>query len=249
MGNVRKNNEDNFFINGEYKSNSDANHHGIFDQNKYSVYCYAVCDGMGGYEYGEKASLEAVKSLNDVYSEKKTFNLVESILLANKRVCELTNDGNKVKMGTTIVVLQIKGKNARFANIGDSRLYLFRDNSLKQLSQDHTTARQLIELGIIDSEQVRQNKKNHELTQYLGINEEEFLIEPFCGDSIVVKKGDVFLLCSDGVTDMLSDEEICDLLKAHKTSESSKDDVKKIIEKTLDNGGKDNITVVITRAI
>lgn len=232
-----------------YKKSTDTDCYDVFDRQKHSSYCYAVCDGMGGYEYGEKASLEVMKCLEKEYSQEESIDLRESILFFNRTICALTNGTDNKRMGTTIVLLHIKGKTATFANVGDSRLYLFRDNDLNQLSQDHTTARQLIELGVIDKDQARQDKKNHELTQYLGINEEEFLIEPFCGESVTVKKGDVFLLCSDGVTDMLSDEEICSILMEHKKDEFSQNDVERIIEKALDNGGKDNITAVIARVV
>lgn len=113
---------------------------------------------------------------------------------------------------------------------------------LTQLSVDHTQAQMLLEQGIITPEQALTHRDRHVLTQHLGIFPEEMVVEPHCAEPVELKEGDIFLLCSDGLTDMLSDDEICAVLLGETALEVK---AHALINAALANGGRDNVTVVL----
>ena len=247
VGNVRNDNEDNFFINGKTLDISIKGTAIVEDKSDGGL--YAVCDGMGGEASGEIASAIAVNTLHEYYlktlAQKSSFNEVVSLYSdeANARMCAeiLENDGKR--MGTTFAVLYIENNIAYIYNIGDSRVYLLRDSKLKQLSQDHTQIRRFLEMGILTAEKARTHPERHKLTQHLGIFPEEMVIEPFVAKPVNIKDGDIFLLCSDGLTDMLDDKEIEDIMEQMKNPHEI---AEKLVEAALTNGGKDNVTVIIS---
>ena len=134
-------------------------------------------------------------------------------------------------MGSTLAGLLFSGNVAWAFNLGDSRIYQLHDQKLTQLSVDH-----------VDSRPLSGNRKaKPSLTQHLGISEEEFLVEPSMISCTLVP-GDTFLLCSDGLTDMLSDEEISEILVDHSSLSSQ---VERLIDFALERGGRDNITIIL----
>lgn len=249
VGKVRSNNEDNFYCNGLYKSNKDEK--SCFYNLEYSDnIMLAIFDGMGGNSYGEEASLEGVKSLekymteNNMEIEEQTFfDIVEFI---NKNICER---GKKLgaKIGSTVVMLYICKGAANVVNIGDSRAYLYRAGKLKQLTTDHTEADLFMklqkELGV--SYGMPQKSMKNILTQHLGIDEEEFILEPSIADKMSVKKHDIYLLCSDGLTGMISDEKIIDILSQNTSLEVKRNMLK---SEAIFAGGNDNITLILLEA-
>ena len=248
VGNVRDKNEDNFFLNGKTLDASikdtaievDTSDSGLF----------AVCDGMGGEASGEVASAIAVGALSEFYKQTLEQNASFSEMIesyadeANARICAEINKNNGKRMGTTFVVLYLKNDIAHVSNIGDSRAYLLRDNQLKQISQDHTQIRRLVEMNILTAEKARVHPDRHKLTQHLGIFPEEMVIEPFSAEPVALVDGDVFLLCSDGLSDMLEDKEIEAIMNQHTTPQ---DTAQKLVDSALLNGGKDNVTVIVAR--
>ncbi len=243
-GRVRENNEDNFFICGTYKKDVLLNRHGTEHNEICEEYLFAVCDGMGGEEFGERASLIAVETLNE-YWQNKCFNINDYIKKTNSKICDEIENNNGTRMGTTLAVLHIKNSIAYAYNIGDSRIYLLRENKLEQISKDHTQTERLIRMNIITPEEARSHPERHKLTQHLGIFPEEMIIEPFESE-ISVNVGDIFLLCSDGITDVLCDEEICKLLRK---ANSIKECLKMLILKAIKKGGTDNVTAVIVKVL
>lgn len=240
-GNVRTDNQDNLYINGVYRqdiSNNSVFRHRAFSEDNALV---AVADGMGGGKYGERASLEAVKALDNV--EKSTEGILRYLNKRNDVICALM-DGNG-RIGTTFAGLYINEKNVEIINIGDSRIYRFADGELSQLSRDHTVAQQMVDFGVMDKAEVADHPEKHKLTQHLGIFPSEFIIEPFT-TQIDAYINDVFLLCSDGLTDMLDDTEIESVL-------NQPGDVEKwaelLYEEATQNGGKDNITILLLQVI
>lgn len=147
-------------------------------------------------------------------------------------------------MGSTAVLLNYEFGKVRVTNLGDSRAYLFRNKKLHQLSVDHTTENHMREIqksmGI--SKSIEESGMQHALTQHLGIPEEEFLLEPAESEWIPVQKGDLFLLCSDGLTNMVKNDQIAEILGARASLRAKKE---RLIQEALDNGGKDNITVIL----
>jgi len=265
IGYTRDANEDNFFLNGHTLDPNIMGTVSLADISNSGV--YAVSDGMGGEENGELASLIAVNTLDELYRHMNgqdiAFDKLLNIYLheANARICTVIDENNGRRIGTTIAIVYIQDGFAYVANIGDSRVYLFRDNQLIQLTEDHTPIRSLVSRGIITEEQARIHPERHMLTQHLGIFPSELLIEPYVAKPLEMQDGDTFILCSDGLTDMVTDDEITQII----TSDLKKTPVQKLkfwgkayqnkagniaeqlIDSALINGGKDNITVLVAK--
>lgn len=247
IGKLRMNNEDNFYCNGLY--NKDISKKSFFYNAKIKtnvLNVFAVFDGMGGINYGEKASLAVTQVLDNYLKAIKKNDMVfdgEYILKkANKVVCKIANNLGE-KMGSTAIILMVDGEEAKFYNLGDSRGYLFRNGNFYQMSVDHTEENSM---NIIKKQfgiQCEMNKNiGNTLTQYLGIEEEEFILEPAISKTIRIHEKDIFLLCSDGLTNMVSVEEIAEILDKNIELSQKR---KCLIEKALIAGGKDNITIIL----
>ena len=240
-GKVRKNNEDNFYYYGKCL---EANNNGLknpvsFEECLKRGILLAVFDGMGGENFGEVASYAAARQLQQTervfsdffipekqYLERLTEQLNIAVVNAKKEM--LTE-----RMGSTMVSLYFAGKYVYVCNVGDSRAYRLRDGEFLQLSVDH-----------IEKRPGREGKKAP-LTQHLGIEPEYLQIEPFIAKG-KVERGDRYLLCSDGLTDMLTNFEICDIMLQSEDVESC---VNNLIHAALEHGGRDNITAIVCRLI
>lgn len=241
VGRVRSNNEDNYCLFGKYRENTDVNLKYDIGTIILGQTAVGVFDGMGGEEAGEAASLMAATAflpckLDEVEEEAK--RQVQSV---NEEICrKMKKDG--IRMGATAAVLYLDEGHAVSCNVGDSRCYLMRKKVLRQLSVDHSEARKMMELGILTPEEARRSMSRHRLTQHLGIFPDEFMIEPYFSPVIDLRPGDVFLLCSDGLTDMLSDEEIGTILDEWEHAENMAD---VLVSVALRHGGKDNVTALV----
>jgi PPM family protein phosphatase len=250
-GYVRDNNEDNFFFDGKYLKMQPVNCYELSFEKTQSDYLFAIFDGMGGENAGEKASLIAVEALEKYHKqfgkilknvEEKIEYLEEYIEYANKLICEMSEqDIQKNKMGTTFTCLSVSAVGAQVFNLGDSRVYMLRDNIIVQLTTDHTEAERLVRLGIISKEASREHKSKNILSRHLGVPPEAGKIEADIYKIDEIRGGDYFLICSDGLTDMVSDKEIQKtFLGRQETSDISNE----LINKALNNGGIDNITAM-----
>jgi len=243
-GLVRTDNQDNLYINGFYREdisdNSVIRHINAADNRG----LYAVADGMGGEMHGELAALEAVRSMGGIDLSDGQVSMSKHIETSNGVICEMIMDSG-ARIGATFVGLCITSTRADIINIGDSRLYLLRGGELRQLSRDHTPVRQMLDIGVITEEAARKHPDRHKLTQHMGIFPAEMIIEPH-NACIDVEDGDAFLLCSDGLTDMLEDGEIKEILE---TDGSLRSKAESLYEKAIGNGGKDNITVLIVEVM
>lgn len=253
VGKKSRINQDNFFANGFINEKNKSRIKKSFIAKK-AEQLLAICDGMGGEAKGEIASYIAVRKL-------ETFRKRYSSLLArfdehmdvyvhhaNKAICEYIEGNGGVKMGSTAVVLCVnpqKGE-AVSGNIGDSKALMFREGKLKKLSEDHNEAQSMVNLGIITEEEARTHSAKSKLTQHLGIRPDELVLEPFVSDTVILKKGDIFLLCSDGLTDMLSYDSIEKIMKEEK---SAKKIANKLVTEADAAGGKDNTTVIVAEVI
>lgn len=198
-GPVREANEDSIYF--SYPENN--------FQNAFAM----VADGMGGHNAGEVASKMACEMFMRLLRDKTITNakvfLKDAIEEANKFIKNASEKNAEYKdMGTTVVTLLIQNGNATFAHVGDSRLYLYRDGVLKQLTTDNTLVNQMLKDGEITEEQARVHNMRNVITQALGTTKE--IMHSI--SSIAVEKGDRFLLCSDGVHDVVSNEELEALL-------------------------------------
>ena len=238
-GRIRKNNEDNFFFDGKCleAENDGLKNPAYIDSPMKRGLCYAVFDGMGGENFGEIASFAAARKMQQtertlgdyLISEKKYLNRLSVSL--NEAVLQAKREQCTDRMGTTMVALYFSGRYVYVCNIGDSRAYRLRDEEFLQISEDH-----------VEHRPGREHKKAP-LTQHLGIDPEDMLIEPYIAKG-EVKKGDMYLLCSDGLTDMLSNLEISCLMH---DSECVDECVERLIQAALEKGGRDNITVIVCR--
>ena len=246
QGKKRNNNEDNLYFDGSYM-NSD--NHGLPSIEKTVLSLdddgfFCVFDGMGGGDYGEVASYTASKTTKEFLETGTNINPCD-ITPSLTKMCEVINQavyevGEKLgssRMGSTLVGLYFHEGQAWVCNLGDSRCYLLRDGRMKQISEDHTDEEFMKENGIT-------GRKPY-LTQYLGIDPDEMTIVPSI-KSYVLNRGDRFLICSDGVTDMVDDQTICNNLARYQDPDEC---VEALIQAALDGGGKDNITAIVLEVV
>lgn len=167
---------------------------------------------------------------------------------ANNAICTFIQENNGERSGSTMALLCIspEKKEAVASNVGDSKVFLYRKSELKKISEDHNQAQTLVNLGMITEDEARTHKDKSKLTQHLGIFQDEMVLEPYITDNIIIEKDDLFMICSDGLTDMLSYDEIGNILN---DNISLKDKCKKLVEKANEKGGEDNITVVLAGLI
>jgi len=219
---------------------------------------YMVADGMGGHQAGEVASRVAVEMINESYSKwskdhvppdeifgfpdeslsREGNYILGSIRLANRVIYEMACEYEQYNgMGTTIVSLLVGSGLIVAANVGDSRMYLVRDNRIERMSKDHTIVAEHAEMGVMTEEEAARSPLRHILTRSLGSTEnvdaEVFEIEPSSEDR--------FILCSDGLTDLATDEEI---LKVAQKETDPQRLCRRLIDLALERGAHDNTTVV-----
>lgn len=243
-GALRQTNQDNLFVNGAWREDI-SNHEVISFSDVSEEGIYAVCDGMGGESFGEEASLLAVRHLKAVSPQEFYERGPEYLLGMNQDLCHLMRQRH-TRIGSTIVALTVSEERVRVINVGDSRAYLLRAGRLTRLSCDHTQTQRLVNMGLLTQEQVATHPDRHKLTQHLGIFPEEMIIEPYVYSLTFLCRGDLFLLCSDGLTDMLSDNDIVRTIQQNTRLKNRTDC---LYHAAMQRGGKDNITVLMIQVI
>lgn len=226
VGMVRENNEDSLLVRPPY--------------------LFAVADGMGGCAAGEIASRATLKAFEAAthdlrlgYEGDASSILREAFQRANTHVYKMAISNEAYTgMGTTMTAVYLQKDNTAYvAHIGDSRLYLFRHNTLMQVTRDHTYVGKLLEEKVISREEAKIHPQRHMLMRAIGVEEHiELDITPF---SYAI--GDRLLLCTDGLSDMLSEMEISTIMQQQDLEQAADG----LIERALDNGGRDNVTVVV----
>lgn len=239
-GRVRTNNEDNFYFAGRMLpvENRGLSAGVSMEAALSGEVVFGVFDGTGGEKYGEEASFAAARAAKEgreglseyVLPARDCLNrLMDAMNLA---VCRRARELKASRMGSTAVVMLFSGNFAYAANLGDSRAFRLRNGELLQLSVDHTDAALLQEQGIVG--------RKPGLTQHLGIWPEEMVLEPYIAKGEIQPK-DRYLLCSDGLTDMLSNMDICALMKEEGSICRLTD---RLVAAALEKGGRDNVTVI-----
>jgi len=223
-----------------------------------SLGLYVVADGMGGHLAGDVASAMAVELINKSFRrwrkeetpEDELFGypdeslsrqgnyVASSIRLANRVIYEMAGEYEQYHgMGTTVVLLLVTPGRVIAANIGDSRIYMVRAERLERLSRDHTVVAEQIEMGVMKPEEAMNSPIRHILTRNLGsaekVDPEVYELEP--------SHNDRFILCTDGLTDVVRDEEILQMTQQEDHPEPL---CRKLVEKALSRGAPDNTTVV-----
>jgi protein phosphatase len=197
---------------------------------------FAVADGMGGAQAGEIASKLAATALQG----GPEGDVVELIQEANRRVWERSAEDEAVSgMGTTMTVALVNGEVVRIGHVGDSRAYLIREATLAQLTEDHSLVAELVRSGKLSPEEAEIHPQRSVITRALG-TEPEVDVDAF---SVPPRTGDVFMLCSDGLTAMVADEAILELVDRNRAD--LKAAAKALVDAANRQGGEDNITVVL----
>ncbi|CAN5777601.1 protein phosphatase 2C domain-containing protein [soil metagenome] len=223
-GKVRKNNEDSLLV-GEGQDTS----------------LFVVADGIGGFEAGEVASSIAVETLKDLDPESSFDDAIQE---ANRRIISAAKDDNNLSgMGTTVVAIRFGGTDdeptAEIAHVGDSRAYLLRDGELKPLTEDHSLVAELVRSGDLTRAQAAEHPQKNLITRALGADDDVDVDTT----TIEVEDGDRILLCSDGLSDMVSEDRISEVLAEPAGKPESP--VRQLLAEALEAGGTDNITVVL----
>jgi protein phosphatase len=220
---------------------------------------WVLADGMGGYNAGEVASGIAVKTIVDMVTEackrekrgdiesstgymRQTIVLRDAIHRANKVINQTAQSQPQCEgMGTTLVASLFYDNRVSIAHVGDSRMYRLRGNRFEQITMDHSLLQELVDRGFYSQEEAQRSTNRNYVTRALGV-EANVEVEV---QEIEVQKGDYFLMCSDGLPDMVEDEDI------HLTISTFANDVRtvgeQLIKLTNDNGGRDNVSVILVR--
>ncbi len=204
---------------------------------------FIVADGMGGHKAGDYASKMTVETMVREISascERDTVGIFgRAIENANELVCRAAaTEADLEGMGTTVVAATCRGNYLQAANVGDSRLYIVSEKKIQQITRDHSLVEEMVRMGIISREEARVHPDKNKITRAVGASEK---VEPDFF-TVELKPGELVLLCSDGLTNMLEDEEIRMIICG------ARDIVEKaqgLVEAANRNGGKDNISVIL----
>jgi protein phosphatase len=242
VGRQRQHNEDSYLVADEAK-------------------LFLVADGMGGHAAGEIASRIAVDSISefilhtkeddgtwphayDEHFKRSTNRLMAAVRLANTRVLEaMRKDARLRGMGTTVVACLADGETMSVAHVGDSRAYMIRNNQLQRITNDHSWVFEQVQAGMLTEAEAEKHPLRNVITRALG---GALQVTPDASE-IEVKEGDVFLLCSDGLTGMVPEDEI---LKVVTQSNGDLEKAcQKLIEEANERGGLDNVTAILVKAV
>lgn len=205
---------------------------------------FVVADGMGGHRAGDLASRYTVDTLVGEICSSKNDNPItivsNAILSANsKLIAKAGESEDYTGMGTTLVVATVLGSSLYVANVGDSRLYLY-DGDLKQITRDHSLVEEMVSIGKLDRSEARTHKQKNIITRAVGTSE-DIMADFF---EVEIKPGNVVLMCSDGLTNMVEDSVIAQVLQKDLSAEQMAGELFKLAN---DNGGSDNIAIVIIK--
>lgn len=210
---------------------------------------FVIADGMGGYLAGEEASRIAVEEISSMVMEcveakdvptmhEIINNRIEAI---NRQIMEFSSKHlGGMASGTTLSIGIVKDNNLYIAHIGDGRVYLIRDSKIRPITQDHTYVAELVKGGIISSDEALTHPDKNKVTRALGFSENylpDFYHEP-------IKENDIFVFCTDGLYEHLSDEEILEIIMKNPPEKASSELIKAVNQR----GGNDNVTVIIAWA-
>jgi len=207
-----------------------------------------LADGMGGHQAGEVASAMAIDLVNQYFENASERSGVlnyrdivsDSITLANSAIFELSKTKpDCAGMGSTVVVAYFDGEKVYVGHVGDSRLYRYRDSELHQVTEDHSLVQELVSRGLLSKEEAIESTNKNLVTRALGI--EESVVIDVADEAW--QPGDVYLLCSDGLNDVIRDTVISEILESYRDNLEQALDA--LIETVNSNGGPDNVSVIL----
>ena len=245
IGKKRKNNEDNFYFNGLYMDETQRNSGGLFNlASGEPTQIYAVCDGMGGEEGGEDASISAVRALLQYSGKNEEVNGTKQLKVLLQEISDEIEENARKKgfhSGTTIAMAVICDDAIRIVHVGDSRVYCLEDGKLVRKTTDHSEVQRMYSMGLITREEMDTHPKRHVINQFLGMPRSSAAFSPAISDEEQLKEGQRYLICTDGLTDMIKDPVIEKILT---DSINAEDAVRQLTVEALNNGGKDNVTSI-----
>lgn len=213
-----------------------------FESENYSV--YIVADGMGGHNAGEVASKMATEAVIDFFrinytNDGKNCILKEAVEFANRKVFKISNSLSEFSgMGTTTVAGLVLDDKVQIANVGDSSCYGFDGDALVKITKDHSLVQELVDIGSITEQEALNHPKKNVITRAIGTTE-EVKVDIF---EVELNRFELFLLCTDGLTNEVQEDKILNILKEEKDLNTA---CEKLVESAKDNGGRDNVTVML----
>lgn len=207
---------------------------------------FIVADGMGGHKAGEYASKYTVETICNCiersFEKNPTLILQKAIETANAHIRKRASEDISLEgMGTTVVAATCLGRYLQVANVGDSRLYVVNEE-IRQITRDHSKVEELVRIGVLNREEARSHPDKNIITRAIGASDD--VVADFF--SVELAEGDIVLMCSDGLTNMLEDEEIREILNGKGELEEKG---RKLIEAANAHGGKDNIAVILIETL
>lgn len=205
---------------------------------------YVIADGMGGYVAGEVASRILVDTVRDALASVYCFDetaLKKAILFANDAILETVRENPKYSgMGTTATIFHREGGEIVWAHVGDSRLYLIRQQLLRQITRDHSLVSDLVANGSITPEEARTHPKRNVITRAVGVGA-ELIVDT---GAFSVAEHDILVLCSDGLTSVVPDEEICAMILQCPKGENV---AERLVQRAIESGSHDNISTIVVK--
>ncbi len=247
VGRVRKNNEDSFFIDSKCRHIYGRAECDCYLELRKSAHIYALFDGMGGEAYGETASALAaarLEGMNETFlsasPSELPFYMNEYIRTANAAICDMLEERRVDRGGCTFAAVCLSSDSAYPFYLGDSRIYLYQNGTLLQITEDHTLAVRNIKAGVYTEEEAKNSPDHHRLTGFIGADSARMGLDCQPCMPVRLKSGVKLLICSDGLSDMCEKEQICSLL-----SEETDCAAKTLVNAALENGGRDNVTCIV----
>ena len=243
-----ENNQDNYFINGVYnqQSHTDCQDTIVCESGRA---LFAVSDGMGGEKFGDAASYTISKQLGEIYNKTTHLNQVDVQLAlerANEEMQTRMEQERLGQIGSTVVTLLIADEKVYISNLGDSPAFLYRNGKLTQITHDHTEGQAMLEAGVLSIDQLKVHPSKNRLTRFIGMLSDVFLFETEQYEPIVPTDNDILLLCSDGVSGVLSSDEIKVLLCGQKLAISAAEE---IVNEAIKRGSRDNSTAIVIKIL
>lgn len=248
IGNLRSNNEDNFYFNGCRMTINKINSGFATNYTESKTFhLFAVCDGMGGLEGGERAATICAEGLSDLDRllpvETMKQRMTKCIMRMNEAVIQDAKvTGKGQKEGCTLALLYLRDNRGYVANVGDSRVYLLRQGKLEQVSMDHSMVYRMWMNGELTLEQMRKHPNANAITHYMGMPIQKVQGDFIYFNDFEIANGDRFLICSDGLTDLVPHERLTQILSAINTPMHI---AEKLVLEALELSGKDNVTVIV----
>lgn len=249
-GMTGKNNEDRFAV-AQFRQSA---------SNPVPVLFSVVCDGIGGHKSGEIAADLAVNAIintvSSSFGDEPLMTMQRAVQLANEAIYTRAQENEKFRgMGATVAMVWMAGKRLFTTSIGDSRIYLIRKNSIRQVSTDHTWIQEALDHGTITPEQAVNHPNSHVIRRYLGapvlpvadqrlnLRSLDNDVQSLANQGVELLEEDSILLCSDGLTDHVKDKEIVGIVQKHPGKNQNA--VNELIDLACERGGKDNITIIL----